>query len=122
MLHVSVRFDYYTCQSPKINHIFAAGVLKHDKGVAIDGSFQIKVNSNGEVLTVPADMSIVEVLREHGYYVDTSCEQGYCGTCLTPYLEGEPEHHDTVLDVSDRARYVMICCARSKSPVLVLEL
>ena len=87
-----------------------------------NGMFQIKVNSNGEVLTVPADMSIVEVLREHGYYVDTSCEQGYCGTCLTPYLEGEPEHHDTVLDASDRARYVMICCARSKSPVLVLDL
>jgi vanillate O-demethylase ferredoxin subunit len=84
--------------------------------------FQVKVNSTGEVLEIPPHRSIVAVLRDNGYYVDTSCEDGYCGTCLTPYLEGEPEHRDTVLDDDDRSRYVLICCARSKSPLLVLDL
>ena len=57
-------------------------------------SFRIRLSSSSEELEVPADRSIVEVLRENGHYVDTSCEEGYCGTCLTPYLDGEPEHRD----------------------------
>lgn len=87
-----------------------------------DTPFRIRLASSAEELEVPADRSIVEVLRENGHYVDTSCEEGYCGTCLTPYLEGEPEHRDSVLDEEDRGSYVMICCARSRSPVLVLDL
>jgi ferredoxin-NADP reductase len=84
--------------------------------------FQVKLKSTGDVLDVPADKSIVEVLRENGRYVDTSCEEGFCGTCLTPYVEGEPEHRDTVLDDDDHAKYVLICCARAKSQLLVLDM
>jgi vanillate O-demethylase ferredoxin subunit len=84
--------------------------------------FQIKLKSTGEVLDVPADKSIVQVLRDKGHAVDTSCEEGYCGTCLTRYIEGAPEHRDTVLDADDRAQYVLICCARSNSPLLVLDI
>jgi ferredoxin-NADP reductase len=84
--------------------------------------FQVKLKSTGEILDIPADKSIVAVLRENGHYVDTSCEDGFCGTCLTPYVEGEPEHRDTVLDDDDRRKYVLICCARAKSPLLVLDL
>lgn len=87
-----------------------------------DTPFRVRLAGSGEELLVPAERSIVEVLRENGHYVDTSREEGYCGTCLTPYLEGEPEHRDTVLDDEDRRSYVMICCARSKSPLLVLDL
>ena len=84
--------------------------------------FQVKLKSSGEVLDVPADKSIVEVLRDKGHAIDTSCEEGYCGTCLTRYIEGEPEHRDSVLDADDRAQYVLICCARSNSPLLVLDI
>ncbi len=71
---------------------------------------------------MPGDKSIVEVLREHGMEVDTSCESGLCGTCRTRYLEGDPEHHDYVLEDDERSEYVMICCARSRGPLLVLDL
>jgi ferredoxin-NADP reductase len=84
--------------------------------------FQVRVTSSGDVFEVPADKSIVQVLRAHGYAIDTSCEDGYCGTCLTKYVEGEPEHRDKVLDDNDRKDFVLICCARSKTPVLVLDL
>jgi len=84
--------------------------------------FAVKLKSSGETLEVPASKTIVEVLRENGHYVDTSCEDGFCGTCLTRYCEGEPEHRDTVLDEDDRRQYVLICCARSKTPTLVLDL
>lgn len=87
-----------------------------------DTAFRIRLQSSGEELVVPAGRSIVDVLRDHGHYVDTSCEEGYCGTCITPYLAGEPEHRDTVLDDEDRGQYLMICCARAKSGILVLDL
>lgn len=84
--------------------------------------FKIKLSSSGEVIDVPANQSIADVLREHGISVQTDCEEGYCGTCLTHYLEGEPVHRDTVLDDGDREDYVMICCARARSDLLVLDL
>ena len=84
--------------------------------------FKIKLSSSDELIDVPANRSITEVLREHGVSVQTDCEEGYCGTCLTHYVEGDPVHRDTVLDDSDREDYVMICCARARSKVLVLDL
>ena len=84
--------------------------------------FRVRLALSGEVFGVPAGKSIVEVLRENGVDVDTCCEQGHCGTCMTRYLEGEPEHRDVVLDDDDRERYVLVCCARSKTEELVLDL
>lgn len=86
------------------------------------GEFRVRIARSGTTFTVPAHKSIVDVLRENGICVDTSCEEGFCGTCLTRYLEGEPEHRDQILDEEDHEQYVLICCARSKTPELVLDL
>src|SRR5690606_13165465 len=48
-----------------------------------DGSFQVKLASSGQVITIPADKTIVEALADEGIDVPVSCEQGVCGTCLT---------------------------------------
>ena len=93
-----------------------------DRSDAVNAPFQIKLKSSGQIFNVPADRSIVAVLRDHGFDIETDCEDGYCGTCITRYLDGEPEHRDTVLGEDDRKRYAMICCARAKSPLLVLDL
>lgn len=89
-----------------------------------DTAFQIKIASTGAVLDVPADKSIVDVLRANGIEVETMCEEGICGTCATVLLEGEPDHRDFVLDDEEKARgeFIMVCCSRSKSPMLVLDL
>lgn len=84
--------------------------------------FKIKLARNGKTFDVPDDKSIVDVLRENGVQVATSCEAGLCGTCRTIYLEGEPEHNDFVLDDEERRHQVLICCARSRTPTLVLDL
>ena len=88
----------------------------------IDGEFQVTISSTGAAYSIPADKSIVDVLREHGIDVDTSCEAGTCGTCKTHYLEGEPDHNDFVLTDAEQNEWVMICCARSKSQNIVLDL
>jgi len=92
-----------------------------DTSVA-DSEFQVRLASTGRVFRVPSHKSIIDVLMENGIVVDKSCEEGYCGTCLTRYLEGEPEHRDEILDADDQQDYVLICCARSKSAELVLDL
>jgi ferredoxin-NADP reductase len=86
------------------------------------GNFQVKIASSGAVYTVPPGKSIVEVLRGAGMEFSTSCEAGVCGTCRTRYLEGTPEHRDLVLSEDEREEYVIICCARSTSKILVLDL
>ncbi len=89
-----------------------------------DAAFKIKIKSTGQELDVPADKSIVEVLRDNGFDVETMCEEGICGTCATVLLEGEPDHHDFVLDDEEKARgeFIMVCCSRAKSPSLTLDL
>lgn len=85
-------------------------------------SFVVRLARSGRELTVPSDRSIARVLMDHDVPVATSCEQGVCGTCRTRYLEGEPEHNDFVLTDAEQQTDVMICCARSRTPMLVLDL
>ena len=87
-----------------------------------DGAFHVRLSRRGATYVVPSDKSIVEVLRENGVHVDTSCEAGLCGTCRTRYLDGTPEHNDFVLSSEEQVEWVQICCARSKTPLLVLDL
>lgn len=84
--------------------------------------FQVKIKKTGKVIDVPAHTSVVSALRNAGHDVETSCEEGICGTCITHYTEGEPVHRDTVLSEDQRQNYVMICRARSKTPLLVLDI
>ena len=112
----TVHYEYFSTDSLDSLDVNA----RNDRASAKE--FQIRVASSGESLTVLPHQTIVDVLRDNGYVVDTSCEEGICGTCLTRYLDGEPEHHDQILDESDRETYLTICCARSKTPELVLDL
>ena len=84
--------------------------------------FEVKINSTNAAFVVPPDRTIVEVLRDNGIEVETSCESGLCGTCRTRYLGGEPDHQDLILNDDERERDVLICCARSLSPVLFLDI
>lgn len=106
----SVHFEYFSVDE----------TVEHGASEA----FQIKIASSGAILDVPADKSIVEVLRAHGIEVDTMCEEGICGTCATVLLEGEADHRDFVLDDEERARgeFIMVCCSRARSPMLTLDL
>lgn len=89
-----------------------------------DRPFEVELAASGRVVTVPAQASIAQALQRAGIAVPVSCEQGICGACLTGVLAGEPEHRDSVLGEAERAagRQVALCCSRSRSPRLVLDL
>ncbi|MFM0641179.1 PDR/VanB family oxidoreductase [Paraburkholderia metrosideri] len=99
---------------------FAAELVKSDA----DGSFDVKLASSGEVVHVQKDKTVVQALADAGVEIQTSCEQGVCGTCLTRVLEGEPEHRDMYLTPEEQAAndQFLPCCSRAKSPLLVLDL
>lgn len=85
-------------------------------------AFNVRLARSGREFAVPADRSIAQVLQEAGIDLPTSCEQGICGTCRTAYLAGDPAHNDFVLTPEEQSRELMPCCARSKGPLLVLDL
>jgi vanillate O-demethylase ferredoxin subunit len=87
-----------------------------------DHPFRVRLAKTGGVYEIPVGKTIVDVLRSDGVAVRTSCELGYCGACLTPYLAGEPDHRDQVLEENGQKRYMLICCSRSKTPLLELDL
>lgn len=84
--------------------------------------FQVRIASTGEILTVPNDKSIVQVLAEHGIEISTSCQSGLCGSCKVRYLSGEVDHRDLVLDDDARAHFLTTCVSRSKGASLLLDL
>ena len=106
----SVHFEYFS-----VDEDIA------EAGPAPDG-FEVRIASTGATFFVPADQSIVQVLADNGIEVETSCESGLCGTCITRYLDGEVDHRDMVLDDDEQAEYLTVCCSRSKGPLLVLDL
>lgn len=101
---------------------FSASPLTAEEAAWDAVPFEVKIKSTGQLIAIPAHVSMVEALRRNGIEIDTSCEDGYCGTCITRYVEGEPVHRDTVLSEGERKNYVMVCRGRSRSPVLVLDL
>ncbi|MBY6261194.1 oxidoreductase [Azospirillum sp. 412522] len=88
-----------------------------------DGSFEVVCARSGVTVTVAAGTSILEALDAAGVAVDSSCEQGICGTCETTVLEGEPDHRDSVLSKAERAagKTMMLCVSRALSARLVLD-
>jgi ferredoxin-NADP reductase len=97
------------------------------KAGALEGQnteFEIELDSTGAVLTVPADKSIAETLEAAGIHVPTSCREGTCGTCETVVFEGTPDHRDSYLSPEEKAsnELIMLCCSRSCSKRLVLDI
>jgi cytochrome P450/ferredoxin-NADP reductase len=97
--------------------------------------FGAEVNTDGAPFTVVAARSqvtfdvqpgerIADKLIAHGIAVRMSCQSGVCGTCVTKVIEGMPDHRDHVQTASEKAanRTITVCCSRSKTRRLVLDI
>lgn len=89
-----------------------------------DQPFQIEILSTGACYTVGADQTALQVLEEAGFDIPKSCEQGICGSCLTPMKGGSADHRDYILTEAEQAAQgvIALCCSRAKSPKLILDL
>jgi ferredoxin-NADP reductase len=124
----TVHFEHFSAPSNEAAQDSGANpqsgeeILSRDVEADVSVGFTVRVASTGQVFEVPGDKSIVQVLREHGFSVPTSCESGLCGTCRTRYLDGVPDHRDYVLDDVARQSEMLICCSRAKSRSILLDL
>lgn len=88
-----------------------------------DGTFVVELRRAGLELKVPVDRSLLEVVQEAVPGLPSSCEEGFCGTCETRVLAGEPDHRDLVWGDDEKPTgSMMICVSRARSPRLVLDL
>lgn len=87
--------------------------------------FVVTCASTGQQWPVAEDQTIARVLLDNGIPVPLSCEMGMCGACLTPVLSGEVDHRDTVQSEAEKTaprQHIALCCSRSYSGELVLDL
>lgn len=87
-----------------------------------DTPFVVQLAKSGRSLEVPVGKSILDVLRESGCNVASSCESGTCGSCRTGLLAGEADHRDMVLMPEEMESQIMVCVSRARSAELVLDL
>ena len=90
---------------------------------AAAGAFEvILARQGGRRIAVAADQSMADALHGAGVAVDMVCEQGVCGSCITRFTDGTPIHHDACLAADEQATHLAVCCARSATPTLTLDL
>ena len=107
------------------NEIVAVIVARsHAQRQRVAGSFEVELASSGRIIVVPKDKTVAEALASAGVEVETSCEQGVCGTCVTRVLQGEPDHRDMYLTPQEQAAndQFLPCCSRAECARLVLDL
>lgn len=87
-----------------------------------DQPFVVVLAQSGRTVTVPAGQSIASALLAAGVDVPLSCEQGMCGACVVPLLSGEGDHRDMILTEEEQGGNIALCCSRSRSPSLTLDM
>lgn len=85
--------------------------------------FEVVAARTGITREVGPDETIADVLTEAGMILKLGCRGGGCGTCMVQVLEGTPEHHDVFLTETERRQgKFLICCGRSLSPRIVIDI
>lgn len=101
-----------------VEYFGAAGATGDDK------PFDVELSDSGFSLHVPAERSLMDVLRGAGIDIQSDCEEGLCGTCMVDVIEGEVDHRDKVLAASERAANsrMTACCSRAANGRLKIAL
>jgi len=89
-----------------------------------DQPFHVRCARSSRDFPVAAGQTIVEAAALVGITIETSCEQGVCGTCLTNVVGGRPDHRDLYLNDSEKAagKQMLLCVSRCHDHELVLDI
>lgn len=85
--------------------------------------FDVQIAGTGEIITVPADRTLLDALWQAGHSVDFVCREGICGSCMVDLVSGDADHRDDFLTDEEKRRndLLMACCSRAKSGRLVID-
>ena len=112
------------CHDPARVHLERFGGEASPQGAGEQAAFDVVLARSGRTVRVEGGCTILDALTAAGIDAPSSCREGFCGTCETRVIEGIPEHADSVLSAAERnaGRSMMICCSRSRTNSLVLDL
>ena len=104
-----------------IERFAAAEPVEH---IGSDRGFTVELHRSGLSFDIAPGQSILTILLDAGVQTSFSCQDGFCGSCETTVLEGEPEHRDSVLSEAERAagKTMMICVSGCRGDKLVIDL
>ena len=93
-------------------------------GLGENRPFRLQLARSELELEVPADRTALDVLRDHGFEIESICEEGVCGSCLVDVEAGEIDHRDQILTTEERRDndVMTVCCSRARGDHLVLDL
>ncbi|MCE0764606.1 PDR/VanB family oxidoreductase [Pseudonocardia kujensis] len=102
--------------------LFSAPV--QDTATETDRAFEVELVHTGATFTVQPGESILQKAMDAGADIGFDCQEGICGSCETPILEGVADHRDQVLTAKEKVANtcMMICVSRAASPRIVLDL
>ena len=97
---------------------------KTDLGIdPLNEPFDVVCELAGKRFTIPANRSILEVLKDNGFRIRSLCNEGVCGTCRVELISGEVDHRDDYLDDDEHSDALQVCVSRAKpGQTLVLKL
>ncbi|RDL45622.1 oxidoreductase [Marinomonas piezotolerans] len=98
--------------------------MKKSETIGQESIFEIRLQRSDKVIEVGADQTVAQTLLDHGIDIALSCEQGICGSCMIPVLEGIPDHRDMFQSEAEKKQNNQFtpCCSRSHSQTLVLDI
>ncbi|MBW9333468.1 oxidoreductase [Herbaspirillum sp. RU 5E] len=110
--------------------LFAAPVLANAEtpstaqAHAEERVFELVLHRSGLRCEVQPGQSMVAAAAQLGVIIGTSCGEGFCGSCESTVLEGQPLHRDSVLSDAERAsgRRILPCVSRCAGTRLILDL
>lgn len=83
--------------------------------------FTVELKKSGRKLEVGEEQTLLQVLREAGLDVDSSCETGNCRTCRVEVCEGRVEHRGSALSREDKegGKAMLSCVSRGLGHIVV---
>jgi ferredoxin-NADP reductase len=85
----------------------------------VDGvPFELELARSRRVLSVAANRSALDVMRDLDPTTPYSCQQGFCGTCKVKVLAGQVDHRGRVAIGDDE---MVVCVSRAKGDRVVID-
>ncbi len=85
----------------------------------VDGvPFDLELARSHRVLSVPANRSALDVMRDRDPTTPYSCQQGFCGTCKVKVLAGRVDHRGRTAVGDDE---MLVCVSRANGNRVVID-
>lgn len=81
--------------------------------------FTVELAKSKKILKVDENKTLLEVIREAGLELDSSCETGNCGTCKVELCSGKVEHRGSALNEEDKQSAMLSCVSRGIGTIVI---